>query len=647
MRRYTGKQYWITAFIGVALLRFVSIIPFVIDDDEAWWAVSARALKTPWEFYFRAVDVKPPGIVWFYYFVDRIVHCACDPRVTRAAFILLLVGAALCLRWLLPRLSAGAAGAAGSSKKGWIAATLFVLGTAMGLPKLFTITGEGLMTLFVVAGYSLAFVPAVSTAVPGIYLLSGALLGCAILVKQTAILFAIPILFCRFPKRFTSFQIGQFLLGSLLVVVPALWAVDPATFVYWNWTYPSEVLISVRDRLFDSNKQLGISLLLFGVALFPMIQWASSALRSGAAGGRSETSAPALKALIPDWLRDFRVLWLVSATFVMLVGRGLFLHYFVPMIAPLALLAAESPGAAREKSFGLKWMMGCYGLSAAFLLFQETGILWTTDLPYFKSVGEVIRSNVPADKRILVWGGSTLPLSYSGRNYVTRFVVPRFGTLPYSTRATEEVFHRELLEDRPFMIVDLHERADNRFNNPIESDTVVTEMIKQEFHPYFATRIPWAKFYLREAPPAGSELRPVLNSAALEALSEPFPAAERPWEVLANPPRKDSIVAWWDWERQVRARYGAELLQAQGSSAEVRAKARRLLRQLDREPASSSAADEMEQFVAQSENLPTRSRLWWLQLAFVKLTPKAWSPEVPAIRAISSIVPPGERIHRE
>ena len=106
-------------------------------------------------------------------------------------------------------------------------------------------------------------------------------------------------------------------------------------------------------------------------------------------------------------------------------------------------------------------------------------------------------------------------------------------------------------------------------------------------------------------------------------------------------------MAWWDWERQVRARYGAELLQAQGSSAEVRAKARRLLRQLDREPASSSAADEMEQFVAQSENLPTRSRLWWLQLAFVKLTPKAWSPEVPAIRAISSIVPPGERIHRE
>src|SRR5689334_2913441 len=83
-------------FLVTAALRFLCVIPWIIDDDEAWWSASALALRSPWDFYRKAVDDKPPGAVWFYWCVAQLFPHGDDPRVARAVFTALYVaGAAL------------------------------------------------------------------------------------------------------------------------------------------------------------------------------------------------------------------------------------------------------------------------------------------------------------------------------------------------------------------------------------------------------------------------------------------------------------------------------------------------------------------------------------------------------------------------
>ena len=86
------KLFWFAA-----ILRILSVFPLVIDDDEAWWSASALALKTPWEFYHKAIDNKPPGTVWFYWLSGHLLPVGADPRIARAAYVTVTVFAA----WLL------------------------------------------------------------------------------------------------------------------------------------------------------------------------------------------------------------------------------------------------------------------------------------------------------------------------------------------------------------------------------------------------------------------------------------------------------------------------------------------------------------------------------------------------------------------
>ena len=84
------KKTWF--FIALALgVRFLSLIPSIIDDDEAWFSASAAALKHPFEFYQRALDNKPPGTVWFYEWVQGFEQGMQDPHLVRFVFILLMI----------------------------------------------------------------------------------------------------------------------------------------------------------------------------------------------------------------------------------------------------------------------------------------------------------------------------------------------------------------------------------------------------------------------------------------------------------------------------------------------------------------------------------------------------------------------------
>jgi hypothetical protein len=337
--------FWASLFWITAVLRFLCVPPFVIDDDEAWWSAASLAMKSPWDFYRSAVDHKPPGIVQFYWLVDHLIPSSSDPRVIRAAYTAISVLAAGVLGWIAARfarkrqeaesLALGQTLAqtlaephsTGSTELlGWCAGTLFLLVSAIPTPKILSVTADGLLIYLVIFAYGLALF----FEFPGVCLLSGMILGMSLLIKQTAVFFALPILFAQYPRKWSWKQIATFALGSMLVVVPVMIASDVHEFFYWTWTYPSKVLTAVRERAFDSNSQMISTILIFSVATLPILWWmAVRAVRT------SKTE---------KWkvLLDFRVLWLISGVAAAFLGKGLFLHYTLLFLPAFALLAADT-----------------------------------------------------------------------------------------------------------------------------------------------------------------------------------------------------------------------------------------------------------------------------------------------------------------
>jgi MFS family permease len=566
-----SNKLWTSAFYLAACLRLLSCIPFILDDDEAWWVVAARGLRTPWEYYFRAVDHKPPGIVWFYWFSEQILHSG-DPRVIRAFYSLLTVGAALVLGWMARRFSE-------RSGIDFKVAAFFLLAAPMASPKLLSVTADGLLLLFVIPAYGIALF----ATFPGASLLAGVLLGGALLVKQTAVFFALPLLLVRRPRAFGFRDFFSFLVGSALVYLSAVWAVDPTEFFYWNWTYPREVLARGRATVFDGRWEMFTSLLVFCLALFPLL-WAAA------------------RAKIPRALRDFRVLWLMSGIMGIGIGQGLFLHYFLLVLPPLVLLAS-----AGLQGRGVGWLAAGYGLACAVCCFASAPLFWGTDLLYYRALGKQIELLTRPKEAVLVWGGSVLPLTYSGNTYPGRFLLPRFAEKPYETEHTQRLYHEELERAFPCLVVDVHERGDNRLNNPLESEPWIKERLK-DFRVYVSPGLPWVKFYLKDPPPELAGLSKVETSRLSETYA-PFPEQRRSWNIT------------WRSETLARARTSLELLGRQGRSASIRDRANLLRR--------TGTLEEMEKFLGEASEgksesvpLPWRSTLWWVQAAIVELQPK-------------------------
>jgi hypothetical protein len=594
--RSDSARKWRLLFFVLAILRFAGCVQFIVDDDEAWWVVAARALGNPFDYYLRAVDHKPPGIVWFYWLTGATWL---DPRWSRAIFTLLLVGAAFLLGKTAQFFRRSETQQAEPEPALlWITGSFFLVASAMGSPKLFTVTADGLLIAFVIAAYALAFI----CRFRGRTVAAGALLGCALLVKQTAVFFALPILLATWPKRWSLKEIAGFAAGALAVYLPGWLLCHPAEFWYWNFTYPREVLTRARGAAFDSNGEMLGSVLEFSLAVGPLL---------------------ALAVFSKCRLRDFRVLWLVSALAGTFLGRGLFLHYFLLAVPPLCLLAtqgwllllANRPYRVLHRlgGLGLAWLLAGYGLAAAVVAVPFSGLFWGNDLAYYRAVGKKIQILAPAGEPVLVWGGTVLPLTFSGAPYAGRFLIPRFAEPPYDTALTQSLFHRELSQDFPRVVVDLHERGDNKFNNPLSSDPFVFGKLAS-YQAYVSPGLPWVKFYLNFIPPERAHLVPFARPLHPES----YPAEREEWNRL----REAGVFKVLQVERELRVHDALVLLAQQGADSKVRAEAS----QLRGQPGVVANPD---QFFARFSGgdpdelvFPWRSPLWWAQSAIVELQPK-------------------------
>jgi hypothetical protein len=567
------ERSWKILFACLSLGRLLSLIPFVVDDDEAWWSVAARSLSSPFEYYFRAVDHKPPGIVWFVKFFGS------DPRISRLFFTLLISLVAVALGRLALWFQ--------EKKPGtdWKAACFFLFALAVGSPKLLTVTADGVLVLFVVAGY----VVALTTDFWWTCLAAGALLSFALLVKQTAIFFAIPILFARRPKSWSFKEILGFALGATLIYLPTVLLMNWREFFYWNWTYPREVLTRARGSSFNVLYDMVTNSLQYVVVLLPLCYFA-------------------LRAKVIDWKRDFRVLWLIAAMMGTFLGSGIFLHYYLLLAPPLALLAADG---WQETRFALPWLLAGYAFACTIIALPFSGLFWGNDAAYAQVVGQKIDliGDETHDHSVMIWGGSSLPLSYSHGNYFGRFLLPRFAEAPYDTERTQEIFHQEFEEHLPTLVVDLHERGDNRFDNSFSTDYLIATRVHADYQLLIDPTIPWAKFYIKNSATLSS-----LDELRLEVVS----GLDNLQRVYSKFPAHDGEWRFWREERRYRISNALELIALQSQDSSVRDRAEELLR----DPNSDQAVSFLKEQNREETILPLRSELWWPEVAIVELQPR-------------------------
>lgn len=596
---------WATAFWSVALLRFLAVSPFVIDDDEAWWSAAANAMKSPWDFYRSAVDHKPPGVVWYYWFVNRVIPCAADPRIIRAVYTLLTVAAAGVLGWMASEFSRRRKRTSASFPTGWVAATLFLLMTAIPVPKLLSVTADGLIVILTVAAYGVALF----FEFPGAALVSGVILGFALLIKQTAVFFAIPILLSQWPRKWSWKEIPLFALGAALVVAPTIVGVGWGDFLFWTWSYPKAVLTTVREKLFQSNLEMLETVTIYSLATLPCVVILARA---------------AVKRMYR--LRDFRVLWLFSGLAAAFLGKSLFLHYMLLFTPAFALLAADAMEWQwdRMTKFSFPWMGLQYVAGALLLLVPFSGVFWGTDLNYFEHLSQVLKPSLRPGERIMIWGGSALPLTYTGALHTSRFVLPRFGVAPYATAETSEMFRKEVQSDPPELVIDLHERGDNQFDNPIDSEASVAELVKK-YRVFISESVPWAKFYFRTPPTSAGGWVEVKAKNRARVYS-PFPKESKSWMKLVEAYQDQDFSTLLQIEWSLRAHAALELIAEQGSTLQIRDTATSLYARLGVRPASEVFRPQIQVFLDSQkiQPFPMRSIAWWPSLALVELQPRGF-----------------------
>ncbi|MBI3544414.1 MAG: hypothetical protein HY075_14170 [Deltaproteobacteria bacterium] len=650
--RNDGTSLVLAVFVLALLLRALSLLPLVIDDDEAWFAASGAAMRGFSRFYSTALDNKPPGTAWFYHVVSLLGGAKLDPRPARVAQLVVVVLSAMgigrCAELVARARGDGEPSRSlfGLSRRGWIGASAALVVTALPSPKMLATTSEGLM-LPLLVWVALTWLRMLTTSPrpsAGRLVSAGVALGLCLLFKQTALFFAVFSLGAQLVlrrTRKTPFS-GLFLFwaSALAVVAVGVWLTGPRQLFYWSFTYPAVHLTKVRASLFNEWREGLCNAAVFCVGLWPVVL-SVRFLRS-----RTDPAGA--------WLLG---LWLAAGCGAVLAGKALFFHYFLFLAPPLCVLYAQS-GAAR----GRLWLGAGYAVVCLVAANPTLGAFWGTDLSYYAKVGRVVRELTSKDESIFVWGGNALPLAASGRGFSTRFVTARLAAPPYATPETSRLFEAEFRKNPPKLFIDLHERGDCGFNVPVDSRAWLASELKRNYRARREPSLPWVTFYVR-APGSGADDRRPAASVA-----EPPDLVDEPLErLLALPVTKlvgaslrnlDHALALEPLARALDSLDRLRGDEREPSVRELRSRRRLLsdavvrevglvlgtrhavektrLAGLDRALALDTLARLESEFRRRRRPLPLslESPLWWVSLALVKLQPVALKRDSPAQRTL-------------
>src|SRR5438309_1535856 len=105
-------------------------------------------------------------------------------------------------------------------------------------------------------------------------------------------------------------------------------------------------------------------------------------------------------------------------------------------VPPLALLLADVYSKKAIRVWESLWLGIGYAVCCVLVTIPALEVSWGTDLPYFSHLNSAIAPALSPGQSVLVWGGSPIPLAYSGARPVTRFILPRYAVAPYGTEKT-------------------------------------------------------------------------------------------------------------------------------------------------------------------------------------------------------------------
>jgi 4-amino-4-deoxy-L-arabinose transferase-like glycosyltransferase len=385
---------------GIAALALLLRLPVFLQPfwsgDEATYAALGNALLRGDAMYAQAVDHKPPLTALTYAGVlglfgrDALgaVHVLSIAVVAATGVLLTVAGQGLGLD---PR----AAAAAG------LASVIF---TSVGPPQ-DALAGNAELFLLLPATAALALA-ATAADRRRRWLAAGLLASTAALYKYQGAAVLLPLGFLAIRRgRLAALTLGALLPPALLVGWYAGADQLPAL-RFWAWTYPLRYATSLG---------------------------AADALRRGLRGTLAWSAlcaVPLIAAGVSP--RDTRtqrlaLAWLAASALAVSAGGRYFLHYFLQLVPPLALLAAPAlcslPRASRRPKLlaTLGVVLPCALTWAMALLDARVRPRVAAQTVVYREVGAYLDAHADPAARLFVWGNSPELYHFARRDLGTRF----------------------------------------------------------------------------------------------------------------------------------------------------------------------------------------------------------------------------------
>jgi hypothetical protein len=478
MPRPKAWPLWLLAIGGAAAVLAIHLPAFahrLLDGDEAVYASIAALMKQGGFLYAGGgVDNKPPGIFWTYAATFDFFGTY---QMTAVHVIGQLVTAATCVvLFLAGRSIAG-------TRAGLLAAIFYGVLTAAGNPRLLASNTELFMTLPLSASFLLMLRRQ--------WLWSGLLMVVAGAFKQVAAaeVLLLPaglvLLEARGARTGAALRFAAGILIGLAAGAAAL-AVSGSLAGFWRWTIETLVgyaesnltIGSIATRARDSIVPFVVSNIVLWVA-------------AGAAVIRWRSLWPAQR---------LAVAWLAVSALGAVAGGHWSWHYFIQVMAPLALVAAL--GVERALETRLRGWMAA-GVVAGLLIpsiywsaFNFTAdpltYDWSPPIAQHQEVADYIRAHTNPNDRVFVWGDWPALYVESDRMMAGRFPgflrgFARSSGLPPNNWDTAPDVWPELQSDLernpPELIVDTAAAGWSDFSAyPMSSFPVLEQIVSSSYH---------------------------------------------------------------------------------------------------------------------------------------------------------------------
>ena len=466
----------ILASMAVLIVHLPAFAHRLLDGDEAVYGSIAALVNQGASLYGDGgVDNKPPGIFWTYAATFDLFGTY---QMTAVHLLALAVMAATCvLLFIIGR-------SISSARAGLLAATFYGLLTATGNPRLLAANTELFMTLPLTASFLLLLRRQ--------WLMSGLLMVVAGAFKQVAAaeVLILPVgllvLEAREARMGAAARFSAGIVVGLAAGAAAL-ALTGSIAGFWRWTV--ETLVGYAA----GNYSLAVLLDRSRTSLVPFV--ASTIVLWVAAG----SVAARWRAIRPA--EKLAVAWIAVSLLGSLAGGHWSWHYFIQVMAPLALLAGLAIDRAldtpRRRWIAAVVVIGVTVPAAGWTVYNFRAdpltYDWSPPIAQHEQVAEYIRTHTGPGDRVFVWGDWPPLYVESDRLMSSRFPgflrgFARGSDLPPNNWDTAPdvwpALQSDLERHQPQLIVDTSTDDWSNFASyPMSNYPVLASLVASSYHP--------------------------------------------------------------------------------------------------------------------------------------------------------------------